>query len=302
MKIAYIVSAYKLPQQVVRLVHRLLTHSSLVLLHVDQRSDPTCFAHIAHELGSLDGVHFLHRHPCQWGDFGHVAATLEGIRALSEARADFDYAILLTGQDYPIKPASEIAAFFAEHRGKLFMEHFPLPSDHWAHGGMDRVQFWHVRFWGRHFRFPPAVAWLPRRSAPRGLKLFGGSSYWCFTRECVEFIAHFVLRERNVVRFFKFVDVPDELFFQSMIMSSPFRHAVVNDNLRYIDWKDPAAGSPGVLTRADFGALASSPKLFARKFDVTQDPGILDLIDDKLLDLDCRGLAANGLPAATTKV
>jgi hypothetical protein len=89
-----------------------------------------------------------------------------------------------------------------------------------------------------------------------------------------------------LVRFFKYVDVPDEIFFQTVLLNSPYRDIIVNDNLRHIDWKDPTAGSPAVLTRSDFPALAESPKLFARKFDVRVDAGILDMIDERLLGLE----------------
>jgi hypothetical protein len=43
--------------------------------------------------------------------------------------------------------------------------------------------------------------------------------------------------------------VPDELFFQTIIMNSEHRHTVVNDDLRYLDWtREPA---PVVFTRDD---------------------------------------------------
>jgi hypothetical protein len=99
----------------------------------------------------------------------------------------------------------------------------------------------------------------------------------------VRYLREFVAASPGVVRFFRHVDVPDELFFQTVLCSSPLRERIVNDNLRFIDWRDPASGSPAVLTSADFPALQASPKLFARKFDATADAGILDLIDRELL-------------------
>ena len=38
-RIAYIISAYKLPQQVSRLVHRLQTETSSFFVHVDKKAD-----------------------------------------------------------------------------------------------------------------------------------------------------------------------------------------------------------------------------------------------------------------------
>jgi len=65
-------------------------------------------------------------------------------------------------------------------------------------------------------------------------------------------------------------------------MNSPFKNQVVNDNLRCITWTDGVA-NPRILTQADFGLLETSPKFFARKFDVTVNEKILDEIDELIL-------------------
>lgn len=66
--------------------------------------------------------------------------------------------------------------------------------------------------------------------------------------------------------FFKRTLVPDELFFHSIIMNSPFSNNVVNDCLRFIDW-DVSKDRPHTLLSNDFDRLMQSPALFARKFD-----------------------------------
>jgi len=62
-------------------------------------------------------------------------------------------------------------------------------------------------------------------------------------------------------------------------LNSPYGDAIVNDDLRYVRWGDPDAGSPSVLTAMEFTDLARSPKLFARKFDTSVDSTVLDMID-----------------------
>ena len=71
---------------------------------------------------------------------------------------------------------------------------------------------------------------------PRGYQPFFGSSYWCLTRECVTYVNAFVRENPDFVDFFKHLWIPDELFFQTIILNSPFKNRVVNDNLRCIDW------------------------------------------------------------------
>jgi hypothetical protein len=71
----------------------------------------------------------------------------------------------------------------------------------------------------------------------------------------------------------------DEMFYQSIVMSSPLKDSVVNDNLFCIDWKNPNPNVPRTFISSDFERLISSGKLFARKFDITRDSAILDQLD-----------------------
>jgi hypothetical protein len=53
---------------------------------------------------------------------------------------------------------------------------------------------------------------------------------------------------------------------------------MVNNDLRYIDWSMGGV-SPKTLSIDDAEAILASGKLFARKFDLSKGPELLDLID-----------------------
>jgi Core-2/I-Branching enzyme len=276
MRYAYIISAYKNLEQVTRLVRRLHSDRTSFFVHVDKKTDKRDYEALIDSLRDVPSVRFLARHACHWGGFGHVKATLKGIEALLREGGPFDYAILLTGQDYPIKSNEYIDRFFQTHAPSSFMGFSALPSDSWSpRGGLDRIEKLHVRLYGRHLEIP-----LKRRF-PSGLRPFGGGAYWCVSRDCIEYVAAFVERRPEVVSFFRNVDIPDEIFFHTILLNSELRATIVNDNLRYIDWTRGLR--PAILEVRDFEALRGSPKLFARKFDVHQDEAILDLIDRHLL-------------------
>jgi hypothetical protein len=282
-ELAYIVSAYKLHDQLARLVARLSTERTRFFIHVDRKTDEVTYRKMTRSLEPLANVRFLERHRCDYGGFGHVRATLKGIDAVVREGWPFDYAILLTGQDYPIKSNEQIDDFFARNHGRSYMTHFPLPTREWEGGGLDRISAWHVRIRDRHFRVGGGARAGIARTLPGGLRPFGGSGYWCLSDECARYVHEFVGRHPAYTRFFRFVDVPDEIFFQTIVLNSAFRDKVVNDDLRYVEWRDPAvAGGPAVLGERDYPKLARSDKLFARKFDVSQDAVILDLLDQKL--------------------
>ena len=53
---------------------------------------------------------------------------------------------------------------------------------------------------------------------------------------------------------------------------------MVNNNLRYIDWKE-GRSNPTILLTKDFEKMKQSDNLFARKFDMHVDEFILDQLD-----------------------
>ena len=110
MRVGYIIVAHALPDQVVRLVGRLRSDNASFFIHVDRRSPQPVMAVVERELGGAPDVQLLPRHRCGWGTFGQVLASLEGIRAVLQAPEPLDYAVLLTGQDYPLRPPHAIEA------------------------------------------------------------------------------------------------------------------------------------------------------------------------------------------------
>jgi hypothetical protein len=275
MGLAYVISAYTNLDQVARLV-RLLGGTDAIAVHVDRKTNDREFERLRRDVSGVPEVTLLERHACHYGGFGHVRATLKGIDDVLGRLRDFSHLVLLTGQDYPIKPLAEIESFLEQRRDRSYMGTNALPSPLWSpRGGLDRVEYRYVHWRGRRVRLPG------RRTFPHGLRPFGGGAYWCLSRACVEFVARFVGERRDVVRFFRHVDVPDEIFFQTIVMNSELAPTVVNDNLRYIDWS--RGRRPAILGTDDLDALRASPKLFARKFDTRVDAAVLDAIDMELL-------------------
>ena len=274
-RIAYVVSAYKLPHQLERLLRRLVGPGVTFTVHVDRKTRRRDYEEMVTRTRDLD-VHFLPRHICHWGGWGHVRATLKGIDRLVDDEVPFDYLALLTGQDYALRSQAATAAALGAAGGRSFMSWWPLPRSQWgARGGRDRYEDWHAITYRRaHLALPL------RRSLPLGLTPYGGSPYWCLSRSLIEYVRGFVYENPTFVRFFEHVFIPDELFFQTIVTNSAFADTVENDNLRYLDWsREPA---PAVLTSADFDAIVASKALFARKFDETVDTEILDLLDARI--------------------
>lgn len=278
MKIAYIILAHKLPEQLVRLVKRLNTHDTSFFIHINKDTDHATYEKMVRPLHDWANIHFLERRTVKWGTFSQVQAALDGVQAALALNPGFDYAIFLSGQDYPIKSNEYIREFLEKSNGKSYLEYFSLPNAIWRreNGGMDRIDYWHLHFGGRprktFRRFDP-----PYRRFLATHKIFGGSAWWCLSRDCAEYMNKYLSRNGYFVKFWKYTRIPDELFFQTALLNSNFKDQIVNDNLHYIVWV--TTPHPEILRRQDYEKLISSDKLFARKFDITVDSEILDMID-----------------------
>src|ERR1700730_11069415 len=141
MRLAYIISAYQYPAQLIRLVHRIHTPRSIIIIHVDKRTDRRKYLEMVTGVEHLPNIVFLERHNCHWGSFGHVRATLKGLSYLRQHKR-YDYVFLITGQDYPIKSNREVEHFLSEANNVNFVQYFPLPFERWKpeNSGFDRAE------------------------------------------------------------------------------------------------------------------------------------------------------------------
>jgi hypothetical protein len=282
---AFVVLAHKHPAQVARLAARLAPHP--VHVHVDGGVPDDAFAAFAAAMP--ENVWLLPRHRSGWASWGLVAAALEGVRA-ALASGPPSHVMLLSGQDYPLRPAEAIGAFFAAHPETSFLPHWALPSRMWGRfGGMDRLRLPQRPVRGRRLALP-----LPRR-LPRGIRPYGGSMYWALTATAARQLLDACARRPELVRFYRSTWIPDEMFVPTVVMNSAAREHVADEALTYIRWPEPGGRHPALLDAAELHALraaAAGPcdiggrsraKLFARKFDQVAAPEILDRLDGALL-------------------
>ena len=222
MLVAYLILAHHLPAQLARLVNRLQEPEATFLIHIDRNADDAAFAPHLRAIRS-DNVSFLPRHRCNWGNFSIVSATLSGLQIALRASPRFDYLILLSGQDYPIKPLAHRGSTLLEANGHSFIHHVPFPTPFWKDGGWDRIRRWHMTPGLRNRLLQKAVKFARlRRRLPGGIRPYGGAQFWCMSWEAAAYVDAFVRQNPETVRFFHHVYVPDEVFFQTILGNPRF--------------------------------------------------------------------------------
>jgi hypothetical protein len=299
--IAYLILAHHRPDQLGRLVDRLDDGDTRFFIHIDRNAVAEIMARASALLARRNNVAFVDAVACRWGDMSLVDAALRCLEAALDATPRFEIAVLLSGQDYPIKRNEEISRFFGVHADRPVMEVWRLPSERWANEdfGRERYLYWNIRL-GR--RFLPILGprrfrkpWLDRawngvarhaglmRRFPCGMTPYGGFQWWAMTYNCAVHVVRFIAENAAYRRFFRWVKLPDEMYIQTIVMNSPHAASVLNRSLHYMSWPPLGASSPRILDAESLPDLAASEALFARKFDELATPGLLDRIDYELL-------------------
>lgn len=272
--LAYLLLVHTAPTQAAELIRELASPRAAFYVHIDRSAPAAVADELVRATSGVRDVRLVDRHYTPWAGFGLVRATLACLRAAAASQTPFTHAVLLSGQDFPIRPRADIEAFFAAHRGTSFMEWHDMPFWSDTH---QRLRHWHFRSRHLHLRVPA------RRRAPEVVApVRGGSMWWSLAWADVRHCLDTARRHPEVVRYFRHTDIPDETFFQSVVLSRA-EADVVNDPLRYVRWNDPEGAHPATLTHADLDALTGADALFARKFDEAEDPGVLATVRSRLL-------------------
>ena len=122
---------------------------------------------------------------------------------------------------------------------------------------------------------PPLVG--VRRIEPAPLRFFASADWLTLGRAGLRTVLD-AAENRGLMRHFRRVAVPSESFFASVLLGNPSL-IVERDNRRFYSF-EPGAPHPATLETEDFDRLLASGADFARKFDATLDPHVLDLLDE----------------------
>jgi core-2/I-Branching enzyme len=286
MGLAVVVLAHDAPEQLALLLSALRHPRIRLYLHVDRRVAPAPFAEALTGAG-LDEVVLLPRHATAWASAELVDAALEG---LARGVADgCDYLMLISGRDFPLRPAEEIVAFAETAAGRSYLEHFPLPDPRWRFEGRERTDFYTYTLRGRRETCIPRgedtshLNWKGRllneilrartlfegpRRFPSYARPYGGSQWWNLSRPAAEGILAFLDRHPDYRRYHEHTLAPDELFFQSILLGTRLAEEleVVDDDLRFMRWPE-GESHPRLLAAEDLPAMRESGALFCRKVD-----------------------------------
>jgi len=96
-------------------------------------------------------------------------------------------------------------------------------------------------------------------------------------------VMNYTERDLSLLKRLRFTFCADEIYFQTILMNSPLKDKIVNNNLRFIDWTRRNGNFPANLDESDFHSLKNSDKIFARKFEFPISEKLKRLIKENIL-------------------
>jgi len=280
MKLAHLILAHTEPKQLERLIDRISHPNADIYIHLDKKSNMKTFEY----LKKRENVFFItERVKVFWGSYRIVQATLNSLREIVATGKIYHHLNLLSGQDYPLKTATEIHEFLQQNIGVAFINHL-LFDPEWREA-IPRIDSYHFNTFkmpGRYILQKYVNKLLPKRSFPNNLIPVGRSQWFTIPSECVTYVLEYWDRHPEVENFIKLTWAPDEFVFHTILFNSDYKNIMSSDDLRYIDWSRGGV-NPKILNMEDLDKMLASGKLFARKFDINKDAAVLDQIDSKRL-------------------
>jgi hypothetical protein len=278
MKQVFLIQAHKDLGQLNALIGQLRDDDFLVYVNLDRKCDidPAGVDPRARLVAKRIDVH--------WGAFSQVQATLNSLAQIVAEVPAFDKVIFLSAQDFPLLSNAALKAELARLAGHELLDTVAIGKapGQWAadyryqyfYAGGGRAETLLVALLNKAMR----AAGI-KRCMPGGMQPYGGSSWWALSRACVCALLERLGREPGLLRFFRSVACPDEMFFQTLVMNSPFRARVLGQNFRYVQWPENGARNPKVLDEADFERIAAARAgrgaHFCRKIDSRASAGLL---------------------------
>ena len=280
MKVAFLMLCHKNPKQI-NLLLKALKHPQIdVFIHVDSKNE-----NIREDIEKSDGVYLLPKKDCvdvQWAQFSEVKATLNLLNAAISEGGGYSHYFLISGQDFPLKSIGEIVRFLNERKDENFIDcalikRFEKRNDIYFPRMVIGRRIWQKILkgilvystggWNQTFS-------IIKRLKPANVQYYFVSQWWCLNDAMVKWIYNFLENYPEYIKLFKHSLCPDECFFQTLVMNSPFANTT-KPYLHYIKW-EKGKSSPKTLTTIDYEELKKAEKLIARKFDINVDAEIIE--------------------------
>lgn len=302
-KVVYFIQSHKNPEQILRLIGTIKQSSpnSLVLVSHDFQSSDLEYRPLQKRFGGIEVI--PRQQSVRRGDASILQVYLEAVLWLRQHEPTFDWLVCLSGQDYPLQPASQIEAFLENTQYDGFIDYWDVLASESPAGRKNDYK----RFFSQYISLPLWTRWWLRklsrleRFAPlRTVWFFGlvgikatttpfsdrfrcyrGWYWFTLSKSCLDYLISYLDTHPQLLRYYRRTLAPEESLVQTVLVNSN-RFNLHNGSLRYMEFPLELRGYARELTLADYPQLIKSNCHFGRKVDLNRDRALLDLLDSRI--------------------
>jgi len=270
MKQAILIIAYKDVEQLINIV-RFFNDDFRFYIHI-KKSSKIAEEELLRLKGLKNVVLVSRKYEVKWGGFNLLQVILYLSQEALKDR-NIEYIHLISGQDFPIKASNHFTEVLRRNKGKEFIEYVTPPSPQF----LKRLSYYYFfdfidsKKGKGNIRVFALIKLQKRlglnRKKPVKVDLAVGSAWWTLSYECVRYVIDYTKRNPSFLGRLKYTWCPEEFYFQSILLNSPYKENIVSNNLRYIDWSSRNGSHPAILDESDYDRVLRSPQLFARKIE-----------------------------------
>lgn len=259
MKVAYLILAHNNPKLLKRTIEKLSTQDSDFFIHIDKKSDINLFADLRR-----DGVFFIpDRVKVYWGEYSQVEAILRLLRHAFKSPAQYDYFMLISGADYPLKSGKYINDFFSANAGAEFINLVKMPSPGKPIERMTTRRYPSNKPLRRFiFRVLAKLGWatMDHTKVLGALDCYSGHTWWALSRKACDHLLWFVNTNPEVLSYFGKVFAPDESMIHTILGNAPHIAPKIRRNLNLEFWSGGA--HPATINEGHVKWIESQGKVY----------------------------------------
>lgn len=293
-RLAYLLLVHKNFEEVVALINALIDPYVVIMIHVDDKV-PQLKGKLIQYVQKMKKVEpyfrrvkVMHRSvKCAWGHASLARAQMAGFFELMDFNNDWEYVVNLSGNDYPLRHNDVIYhdlkrnydgknliqywAAASHTTDRLYTKPFLLNENGHAGIAKKRQSTTQKReaTEERMIHFPYSE-----------FKLVGHHQWMVLHRSFIEWMRNSPLT-MQLLAFSEFAIVPDENFFGTLALNSPFQGRIVNTCKRFL-WFPPGAAHPKKVTMSDFPNIVKAIENgdgWTRKVEISCSKGLLNCIN-----------------------
>ena len=294
MRIAYLILSQDHTANTIALIDRVKSQNSHCFVHVDTNESGE-FS----ELQDLEEVSIIQSGiRIKEGGFSMVKAVLHLLHLAVMQQGKFDYYILLSGNDYPIRSQEFIEFYLDKNYKRNEYIHVVKMSEEQA----DMISKYHLDYNRRnllnlHDFICKGVEKILKVSGYKkklNFYPYTGSPWWALTHSCITYILEFVARNPDFENIYKSAAYPATSFFHTIVAHSHFARQVKH-SLTYTDQNESAAAPPKLIEEKHLDLFFENLyvensrgrylPLFVQQFN-RYNAYLQEVIDDEIADFD----------------